>query len=619
MSKTRNEQREQFTQAYLDGRARRPHSHSRTIRRSLEEQGTSSSGVCAQCDPVLSRHVSEFKGMVHTGSEYIRRKRIHPYPKKTEVTHYRDIVSQNNWLKSNVFDSLGNYLYCSTCIRTAFGVSPARLTRLRNVKRRECSFPTTDMSKLEVEEQRLGEYVVMPDCLDCAFKNWWRSLESSDSVKVKTPHGRHGNAGKVSHSAKTTILEKFLEFVDANSQPNGRSADSSGPTFYFSPKFTTIQMPKKGVSHYQERVSRSVVGEFNRTQRDNGLGECSNGSSHNWLKTERPKLAICPHREDYCDTCSKHKIEVHAKQTTINRLRQASNSEPDEIKKLEDELTHLKDVQENHRQRAQKAHQYYVDTTARCASEWKQIKDLEEKATRTDDEEEQLAVLKHKFNLVLAVDYQQCKLVPYWGMSDQPGSTYYLQKLNHDIFGVVNHGSNSSAVYLFDETAGPKNTDHTLSFLTHYISTLPPWMKRIHLFLDNTSSTNKNFYAMAWALEMVQQDKLTFVRMSFLIAGHTKFSPDLLFSKIAQTYNKSDVFTTVELGDIISRYSLLTIADGTMVLDWRSVLTKYSKLPGIRSLQWRSQTLIDTWAQCSAQSAPKFFGSLSIHEGRDHV
>ena len=72
--------------------------------------------------------------------------------------------------------------------------------------------------------------------------------------------------------------------------------------------------------------------------------------------------------------------------------------------------------------------------------------------------------------------------------------------------------------------------------------------------------------------------------MSFLIAGHTKFSPDLLFSKIAQTYNRSDVFTTVELGDIISRYSSLTIADGTMVLDWRSVLTKYSKLPGIRCL-----------------------------------
>ncbi len=265
---------------------------------------------------------------------------------------------------------------------------------------------------------------------------------------------------------------------------------------------------------------------------------------------------------------------------------QASNSEAEEIKKLEDELFHLKELQENHRQRAQKAHQYYVDFTVSCASEWKQIKDLEEKTILTNDEEEQLAVLKHNFNLVLAADYQQCKLVPYWGMSDQPGSTYYLQKLNHDIFGIVNHGSNASAVYLFDETVGPKNTDHTLSFLTHHIDTLPHWMKRVHLFLDNASSTNKNCYTVAWALEMVQQDKLAFVRISFLIAGHTKFSPDLLFSNIAQTYNRSDVFTTLELGDIISRYSSITIADGTMVLDWRSALTKYAKLPGIRSLHY---------------------------------
>ena len=137
-------------------------------------------------------------------------------------------------------------------------------------------------------------------------------------------------------------------------------------------------MPKKGTSHYQERVKRSVVGEFNRTQRESGRGECSNGSSHNWLKSDRPKVAICPHREDYCDTCSKHKISINAKQTTINRLKQASNSE---IKKLEAELVDVKEEQERHRQRAQKAHEYYVHETASCASRWKQINKLEEKTT----------------------------------------------------------------------------------------------------------------------------------------------------------------------------------------------------------------------------------------------
>lgn len=89
---------------------------------------------------------------------------------------------------------------------------------------------------------------------------------------------------------------------------------------------------------------------------------------------------------------------------------------------------------------------------------------------------------------------------------------------------------------------------------------------------------------MAWAMELVQRDEIDLLRISFLIAGHTKFSPDLLFSKIAQTYNRSDVFNTEELGDIVSRYANVTIANGTMVYDWRTLLSKYSKLPGIRNL-----------------------------------
>ena len=133
---TRAKQREGYTQAYLEGRARRPHSHSRTIRLSLESHGSGTSGVCAQCEPVLSRHITAFKGMVRTGSELKRRKRLNPNPKRNGAVQYRDIVRENNWLKANVFDSLGNYLYCSACIWTAFGLSTSRLTRLRLVKRR---------------------------------------------------------------------------------------------------------------------------------------------------------------------------------------------------------------------------------------------------------------------------------------------------------------------------------------------------------------------------------------------------------------------------------------------------------------------------------------------------
>ena len=89
---------------------------------------------------------------------------------------------------------------------------------------------------------------------------------------------------------------------------------------------------------------------------------------------------------------------------------------------------------------------------------------------------------------------------------------------------------------------------------------------------------------MGWAYELIQQRKLSFLRISFLIAGHTKFSPDLLFSRIAQTYNRSDVFTTQELKDVIALYAHVVIDDGSIGCDWRNAMAKYSKLPGIRSL-----------------------------------
>ena len=83
-----------------------------------------------------------------------------------------------------------------------------------------------------------------------------------------------------------------------------------------------------------------------------------------------------------------------------------------------------------------------MDVAKQCMTEWKRIQELTTKSTqRSTDEDEELAVLKHKFNLVVSADYQMCKLVSYWGLSPQPGSTYYLQKFNHYVFGIVNHAT----------------------------------------------------------------------------------------------------------------------------------------------------------------------------------
>ena len=89
------------------------------------------------------------------------------------------------------------------------------------MKRKQSQEPIRSMTKAEVEKERVSDYVIMPLNLDIAFREWWIDLQDSDSVSVRYPHTRHGNTGRQSNSSKASVMDDFLAFVDANSQPNG--------------------------------------------------------------------------------------------------------------------------------------------------------------------------------------------------------------------------------------------------------------------------------------------------------------------------------------------------------------------------------------------------------------
>jgi len=41
------------------------------------------------------------------------------------------------------------------------------------------------MTKNEVEQKHLSNYVIMPGGVETAFNKWWRSLESSFTIQVR--------------------------------------------------------------------------------------------------------------------------------------------------------------------------------------------------------------------------------------------------------------------------------------------------------------------------------------------------------------------------------------------------------------------------------------------------
>ena len=424
--------------------------------------------------------------------------------------------------------------------------------------------------------------------VQCSDPNWWKELEDDDELDVKYPHENHGLAGKPSNRAKTAVLSRFLQFVDANCQPNGRPSDSYSPQFYFLSKFTRIVPPKKNDAHYDEVAKRSVISVFNDAQQQEGLETVGDSTARGWLQQYRLKVAVHPQYTDYCDTCKRLKEDISRKEAIVKRLTQSGNATEEELRLNEEAIAALCTESRQHTTDAANAREFYKKTIQKCRESWTDIQRFLSIQSRTPQETAELATLKHTFTLVLSADYQQAKLIPFWGRSEQLGSTYYLQKVSIEVFGVVDHREEGKYIYLFDERITPKNTDHTLSLLhitIQRIQTDHPWIKRIWVFLDNATSTNKNKYLFAWGMEIVDQSVLSFMCFSFMPAGHTKFAPDRLFSQIASSYNNSDVFNIDELKQLCQSYATCLIEDGSNIFTWRDALAeKYSNLPGVRKL-----------------------------------
>lgn len=137
------------------------------------------------------------------------------------------------------------------------GVHTTRLQRQRDIKRLQFQNPVMEIIKKEVIERNLTDFVLNDDEM-LTFGAWWKTVDEDDAVEVQYPHERHGLAGRPSNHAKQEVMEQFLEFVDLNSQPNGRLANSYSAQFFFLPKFTRIALPREGEKNYDIKVGTNL-------------------------------------------------------------------------------------------------------------------------------------------------------------------------------------------------------------------------------------------------------------------------------------------------------------------------------------------------------------------------
>ena len=143
--------------------------------------------------------------------------------------------------------------------------------------------------------------------------------------------------------------------------------------------------------------------------------------------------------------------------------------------------------------------------------------------------------MPYKGVLHYSFDYAQQLHFPY--NDQQPSPAYFLTARKCQLFGVCSEGESKQINYLIDEadTTG-KGANTTISYLHHFLETHAVKTDTITLHADNCVGQNKNNAFIFYLLWRIITKKEKSITLSFMVAGHTKFSCDRYFGLIKKKY-----------------------------------------------------------------------------------
>ncbi|MCP4337032.1 MAG: hypothetical protein GY679_04275 [Mycoplasma sp.] len=502
-----------------------------------------------------------------------------PKPKNRK---HRNINQQNKRLPENIFDSYGNCIYCLSCIKKILRVGGDRLSRLRKIKRQQVSTPVIRVRKDQVPAERICDAVLPVNETNISDRRM--NLKDSSITELRSPPKLH--CGK-SNNNKEELLPRFLNFIDNNSQSDGRRIGSHGPLFFLSSKSDRISAPSVSKADKPEQwKKRSPVYGFDRTP--DGNKSISDGTAEKWLKTYRPKHAVTSKKTDYCEMCAECREQKRRHETVSMRLQQNGNGNEDEIRENQTLAESYGLLPEEHRTDAGSELRHCRQQTGKCRSLYRHIGELQRKDSETERDKTKLRELTGQVTFTLSSDYRQSELIPHRGFSPQPGETCCLRKLSHNIFGIVSHTLAENTVYVSDERAGAENGDMTISLADHRIyQKLPSRVRHLCLFMNN-GATDKNRFMTQRGMELAERGDCDTIRMCFFVPGRAKNDADRFFARISHAFDKNDVFVTEHLAtlirDTIRPAGSCILINNRDIVNRKDLLTKkYSSFRDIKS------------------------------------
>jgi len=193
-------------------------------------------------------------------------------------------------------------------------------------------------------------------------------------------------------------------------------------------------------------------------------------------------------------------------------------------------------------------------------------------------------------------DFAQQLHIPY--EDHQVGPIYFKSARIVQLFGICCEALPQQVNYLIDEADFPgKGADIVISLLDHYFENYGLKESHVLLTADNCVGQNKNNAVIQYLMYRVMTGQHKSITLSFMLVGHTKFSPDAYFGLIKKKYRRSKVYTYDHLVDVIDSSTTGNFNVSQTYRDndghenfqfrkWSSWLGKiFKELPGITNYQ----------------------------------
>ena len=177
----------------------------------------------------------------------------------------------------------------------------------------------------------------------------------------------------------------------------------------------------------------------------------------------------------------------------------------------------------------------------------------------------------------------------------QPGPIYFLTPRKCTIFGVNCEAMPRQINFLTDEAGDcGKGANAVISRLHYFFDHHSLGEKEVYLTADNCTGQNKNNAMLHYLLWRTLTERHTDVTLSFLVVGHTKFSPDWCFGLFKRLYKRTKVGSLKAIADVTNKSAecnfvqLVSREDGSTIVptyDWTTFFVPhFKKLPGIKKI-----------------------------------